>query len=274
MRTTKKDPTKTLTLRNRATREIDARFNRISRAIRSAFTVGNLKTNVRLARSGEFEFTRDIELVPQFERFLQEQIDEEILRVESLSTIERAREDHWLNRHVGEGYRRGAVKTRLAAERALPSLLALPDFNPFANPAHLDRAALIFQRTFTDLEGVTKTMSTQMSRILSEGIVQGRSPRDVARDLVGRVDNIGKTRAKLIARTEIIESHNSASIVEAENLERDTGVEIKMLWTTALDGRQRHSHEARHNKIFSRERAQELIGEPNCRCSIGAHFDI
>jgi len=269
-----KDPTKTIVLRNKAARQIDVRFNRIKRAVRSAFTKGKLLTNISLARDGEFEFTRDGDKVAEFQAFLQKQIDDEILRIETLTVTQRDLENHWLNRSVGEGYRRGAVKSRLAVERGLPNIAKLPSYNPFANPAHVERAELIFQRVYEDLEGVTQVMSKQMSRILSEGIVRGDNPKEVAEAMLDRVDKIGKTRAKLIARTEIIESHNIASIKEAELLESETGVEIKMEWVTALDGRQRHSHEARNGNIYTKEEVQKLIGEPNCRCNVTPYIQV
>lgn len=266
----RRDPTKTLTLRNQTNREIRRRFRRIRSAIRSAFDEGGLLTNIRRARQGEFEFTRDEDKIPQFNEFLREQIDDEILQVrQGTSTIAQ----HWLVRSVGEGYRRGAVKTRLAAERAIPSLVNLPDYNPLTRPAHIQRSQLLFTRTYSDLQGVTDFMSNQMSRILGDGILRGENPKEVAEKLFWNA-NIGENRSRLIARTEMIEAHNSASILEAEELENETGVEIMMEWITALDGRQRHTHDLRHGKIYTRERAQQLIGEPNCRCSVTAHFDI
>lgn len=269
-----KDPTKTLTLRNRAAREIDLRFNRLKKAVRSVFNEGKMLTNVRLAGNGEFQFVRDDQKVPEFEKYLAQQIEKEILRIDGLSPAEQKLENHWLNKSIGEGYRRGAVKTRLAGERNIPGLAKLPSYSPFANPAHVERAELMFQRVYTDLEGVTKAMSGQMSRVLSDGILKGENPKKVAAKMNDRIDKIGKTRSKLIARTEIIEAHNTAAIKEAEQLEEDTGVAIHMKWITSIDGRQRHTHEARHNKIYTRGKAQAMIGEPNCRCSVTAYFDV
>ena len=265
-----RDPTKTIVLRNRAAREVARRFGAIKVAVNSAFTTGGLKTNINKAYQGQFAYLRDDAKVPEFERFLKRQIDDEILRLGGLSADDMQLEDHWLNRHIGDGYNRGAVKTRLAVERALPALMKLPDYSPFANPAHVTRSQLIFARTFSDLEGVTQTMSKQMSRILSDGILKGKAPKVVARELNERVDKIGITRAKLIARTEIIEAHNSASILEAELLEKETGVTILMEWMTAGDRRVRPTHADRDGLTYTRSEAQDLIGEPNCRCSVTA----
>ena len=270
----KTDPTKTLTLRNRTSRTIDARFNRVKRAVRSAFNVGGLVTNTRMAQDGEFEFLSSREKIPAFESFLQEQIDSEILRLSPLTPQEIAFENHWLTSSVSEGYRRGAVKSRLAAERNIPQLNALPDFNPFANPNHVERGEIIFRQVYSDLVGVTEAMSKQMSRTLAQGIIQGATPRKVAANMSARIDKIGKTRAKLIARTEIIHAHNLAAIQEASNLSAETGVEIKMEWNASLDDRVRHTHEERHGKLFDAQAVIPLLGEPNCRCSVIPSFDV
>lgn len=270
----KADPTKTIVIRNRAERKVNKRFNAVKRDAVAYVKANFLVTNISFGEQRVFEFTRSEDRVADFDAFLQQRIDEEILRVDGLTLDERSKENHWLNREVGEGYRRGAVKVRLAAERAIPSLLKLADYSPFANPKHVERAQLIFQRTYSDLEGVTQVMAKQMSRELSNGILLGHNPVKVAQAIAEKVDNIGLVRARLIARTEIIESHNSASIKEAEVLEAETGVKIQMEWITAGDSRVRSSHQDRDGNVYSRAEAQDLIGEPNCRCSISPVFDV
>jgi SPP1 gp7 family putative phage head morphogenesis protein len=270
----KADPTNTITLRRKAAAEVDARFNRLKRAIRSAFKDGGLKTNIERARQGRFDDLLDQVKVDEFNRYFHDQVELEILRQDNLSYIEKGKEDHWLNKHIGEGYRRGAIKMRFAAERMMPNLLKLPDYSPFSNPQHVQRAELIFKKAYSDLEGVTQVMEKQMSRILADGILRGHSVKKVAKEMESRVDKIGKTRAKLIARTEIIESHSSSAIMEADLLEQQTGVTIKMKWISAGDSRVRPEHIDRDGQVYTRAEASNLIGEPNCRCALSAVFDL
>ena len=259
-----KDPTQTLTIRKRAVAEINGRFNRIKGVIRETIIDNRaLHTNVSAADSGRFAFLRDADKVGEFRKWLDEQINQEILTGSARPA------DHWLNRYISTSYTRGAKKTQNILKKFYPDLPD-PTISVFSNPAHTKRAELIYTRAFSDLQGVTDTMATQMSGVLSDGIVQGRGIKQIARDLNNRVDKIGKVRSRLLARTEVVEAHNSASIVEAGILEDEIGEEVKMRWITSLDGRERASHRARHRKIFTRKRAQQLIGEPNCRCSISA----
>ena len=262
-----KDPTKTLTIRSQASREIDVRFNRLKRVIRETLNQAEgLIANIESISDGRFIFLRDPEKLDEFNEWFKEQVDEEILAGGA--------EDNWLNAYVGQGYDRGARKTRLAAERNIPSLNKLEDFSPLANPAHVERAELIYTRVYKDLEGVTESMSSAISRELASGILTGENPRTVAARLNKQVDNIGKNRAKLIARTEIVHAHNTASIQEGSLIAAETGVEEQYQWLTAIDGRERPAHHDRHENIYPGGEAQSLLGEPNCRCSVSFYFDV
>lgn len=267
--TSKSDPTKTLVIRNRATREIDRRFSKIRRFVRESIFVGKLVTNVVSPR--QYEFIRDKDKIAEFNRWLQVEIDKEILGIAN-GTIEP--KNHWLNVHVGQGYERGAKKTRVLAERGIKSLVVIPDYHPFANPAHIDRAEFLFTRVFNDMKGLTDTMKSQMNRVLSNGMIQGLNPKTVAKDMVGRIDSIGIVRAKLIARTEIVEAHNQASILEGNLIAKETGIKEQYKWLTSLDGRERDKHRAWHNKVYTPNDVSNMIGEPNCRCSVSLYIDI
>jgi len=117
------------------------------------------------------------------------------------------------------------------------------------------------------MKGITESMKGQMSGVLAMGMAEGRSPYDIAYKLKDRVDAI-ITRARLIARTEVVHTHNEAAMNEFESLEGIVGETIYVQWWTALDERVRATHAARHGKVFKRKTAQGLIGEPNCRCAL------
>jgi len=118
------------------------------------------------------------------------------------------------------------------------------------------------------MKGITESMKGQMSGVLAMGMAEGRGPYDIAYKLKDRVEAIGITRARLIARTEVVHTHNAAAMNEFESLEGIVGETIYVQWWTALDERVRATHAARHGKVFKRKTAQGLIGEPNCRCAL------
>jgi SPP1 gp7 family putative phage head morphogenesis protein len=136
------------------------------------------------------------------------------------------------------------------------------------NKIHTDKLDVLYTRGYSQLKGITESMEQQIAHVLSDGMLKGMSPEAVANEINDRVDKIGKTRAKLIARTEIVYSHNVASIMETARLEGILEKELEMIWHTSIDGRERDTHRARHGKKYSKEEALALIGEPHCRCSV------
>ena len=257
----KKDPTTTVTLRNRAVSKINSKFNKIKKVIRETIVDNQVLTNeVTPDNKIKYVALRDPEKLDEFMKWLNLQISKEILSGTA--------SDNWLNVFIGNAYTRGVKKTRSAIGRKYVELGYLKDTSVFANPAHVDRAELIYTRVYSQLKGVTEAMEQQISRILADGIIQGLNPTVIAKNLNDRVDKIGKVRARLIARTEIVSAHNVATLQEAEILEKTIGQPIKVVWQTALDGRERDTHRARNRKVYTQKEALPLLGEPNCRCSV------
>ena len=83
-----------------------------------------------------------------------------------------------------------------------------------------------------------------------------------------RVDKIGISRSRLIARTEIINAHKLGKIMEGQALQELLGEEIVYRWKTSGDTVVRPEHVGRNLKYYSFTRVLQLIGEPNCRCAV------
>ena len=275
-----KDPTRTLSLRRRAASAIGGRFAKIRSAIRKEVVDKNVlngtvieepETNApRRKRKYRYGYAPLPET--DFTAFL----DSLVLLQLDLAE-ERPVEQYWLNTFIGAGYEagirntRGTLKKEIQGIEELAGTLGadLPIESALTNPAHLERLGLIYSRTFNGMQGVSEETLLQMRAVLGQGIVNGDSPQEIAEALNGRVSSIGEVRSKLIARTEIVNAHQSASIQEVKNQQASFGtIEIKMQWQTTIDGRQRDEHRDWNNQIFTVEEAEARIGEPNCRCSL------
>lgn len=103
-------------------------------------------------------------------------------------------------------------------------------------PIHRDRLALLYERNYEALQGITQEVSRQISRGLAEGMAEGVHPDEMARRLTGRVDAIGRTRATTLARTEVMYSHNEATISQYERvLGSDVDVQVQAEVSTSGD---------------------------------------
>ena len=274
-----KDPTRTIVLRRQFIAAMNARFRFLKNEIKKVIVDENflvaekqeIKTPVVMADVFEYRWAE--EKAREFRIWLDRMVELKILETFMVPVTRISPsigEEYWTDTFIRSAYQRGLSKANsefagmdVTKISELGGLMAV-----FTMPIHAERAGLIYSRVFTDLKGVTDAMSAQMSRTLALGMAEGLSPETVARNLIDRVDKIGLTRARLIARTEIVHAHNLGKLNEYERIEVGLNEKISVRWLTALDEKVRDTHRPRHNKIYERKKAQALLGEPNCRCTI------
>lgn len=281
----RRDPTHTVTLRKSWIREVDKRFNKLRATINNALLRDQLPSSISTNASA-FEFKDDPQQVVNFLQWLQVQVGQIIF--DNRESAGNSPDDFWQNQHIDRAYLRGIefAKSKLRKQQpALGSLLqaaTVPDLIGTATPSllfetadvfagqpiHLDAIQVLFTRDYAELKGITEAMSQQIARTLTDGVEQGLGIKEVAKNMTDRVNKIGKTRARLLARTETVHAYNVGAINEGDDLSQDIDVEVKYRWSTSQDDRVRNTHAARHNKLYTKRKALALIGEPNCRCSI------
>lgn len=120
---------------------------------------------------------------------------------------------------------------------------------------------------YDDLEGVTRAMATKMARTLQDGLDQKLPPKEVAKNLAKDVTGIGKERAELIARTEIVRGHAEGQLdfLQSQGVE---AVEASVEFRTAGDGKVCPICRQLNGKVYSTQAARGLIPiHPRCRCA-------
>jgi SPP1 gp7 family putative phage head morphogenesis protein len=268
-----RDPTRTIGLRRRYSAEMYKRFMAIKKAVRKKIIEENYlgweSSRQNIIRLAGYEYTNVDSKINGFMRWLNNQEDIEIF--DTINTP--IGTEPWQNVYVRHSYQAGMEHARqdlIASGADIPSFQSgLSGISAtFNTPFHAERVAALYTRNYTDLRGVTNAMDAQMSRVLADGMAKGENPITIARNLNDRVSKIGITRAKLIARTEVVRAHNIGALAEYQSAEGIIGESIYVQWWTALDERVRSSHAARHGRVYTRELANGLIGEPNCRCSL------
>ena len=257
------DPTRTLTLRKAFVADMDRRFNALKRLIKTSI-VGNdcfgLVTSatpfsaLAAATPGQFRFDRSAAKVEGFMKWLQEQEKVGVLELVQKSRIGAPVEALWANVYIDTAYQRGIRRGREELRKQgvdIPtfgsSQLRDPVIAAFNQPIHADRVGLIYSRVFSDLKGITSAMDTQISRVLAQGLAEGRNPRELARVLIQTIDGKGEKlaltdtlgryvpaqrRAQMLARTEVVRAHHAANIQEYRNAGIE-GVTVMAEWSTA-----------------------------------------
>lgn len=291
------DPTHTTTLRAQFAAAMTKRFRRLRGIIRKAiieqdcfglinpgpeFFVYDAMT---LPGPKAFDFRRSSDKVDGFMEWLKEQEDKGLLEISRGTQIGAGVDQAWTNQYIQTGYQKGVVRARQELKKAgydVPEIETGGQISAaFNQPFHLDRVGLLYSRTYNDLKGITSAMDSQISRVLAQGIADGASPKDLAklltRTISGPMGDLGirdtldrfipaERRAVILARTEIIRAHHSATIQEYKNW-GVAGVQVKAEWTTAGDVRVCDDCAAMEGQEFTlKEIENKIPRHPQCRC--------
>jgi SPP1 gp7 family putative phage head morphogenesis protein len=127
-----------------------------------------------------------------------------------------------------------------------------------------DKTALyvLQSRSLTGLKGITDEMSKQVMSEITDGMLRGDSPRDVARAISDRVDAIGINRARSIARTETMKAYN----VGATNRYKQRGV-TEQEWLATTSERTCSYCSGQDGRTYPLDDSPDMPAHPNCRCA-------
>lgn len=135
---------------------------------------------------------------------------------------------------------------------------------------HRRRMALVAAREFELMQGLSGEVKADLSRVLTDGVGRGLSPREVAKNITARTD-INARRANRIARTEITTALRRARWDEAEDASQRLGLDIKLMHFSALSTTTRLSHANRHGNLYTQDETRDWYAEGansiNCKCS-------
>jgi SPP1 gp7 family putative phage head morphogenesis protein len=267
------DPTHTAMVRRAFDAEVRRRFMAIVRDLERDLPEllegreMQVVTHADAMDAPRYIFERSAEKEAAFMRWLRRQVQARVLTVREGTDMASAGARHWSNVYIDTAYQRGIRQAGANLRRGGAKVEQSWISQAFNRPVHADRVGIIYTRTFNDMRKVTEVMAQKMGEVLARGMAEGRNPLDIARDLRDRVERIGITRARLIARTEVIASHADATLNSYEEAGVE-GVAVESEWTTAGDGRVCPECEANEGKTYTLAEARGLIPlHPNCRCA-------
>lgn len=270
------DPTHTATLRARYESDMARRFERLAKAIeeevgkRNGFGLmptGTRAANIVRIHRGEFEFLTREEKVRSFMRWLRRRADAGILEIQRGTPLEQAARRSWQNVYIDTAYQRGIADAGRKLRGAGADVKESWVRGAFNRPVHADRIGIIYTRAFSDLKAITEHMDRRISAILAEGLAEGFGPMDLARKLSTGVRSISRTRAKVLARTEVINAHAEATLNAFEEAQV-AGVEVESEFATARDAQVCPECEELEGRTFTLVEARGIIPvHPNCRCA-------
>lgn len=277
----KRDPTQTTTLRNKFAAQFYKRFRNIKGLVRrgveekDALGLGQkapndgsvFDINVNQRELRRFEFATSDEKSEKFMQWLNNRVEEDVLEIKEGQSIANV-DDRWTDKWIQRAYSKGLINAEKRLRQAGIDIGDTASIDvTLRQPVHADTLNQVFSRTFRELDGITNVMGQQINRELADGIAQGLNPRDVAENINDRVDKIGITRSRTLARTETIRAYNDATLNRYEQF----GVEAvgaRVEWLTAGDNRVCPICQGLEGTFHPIKEARGRIPvHPRCRCT-------
>lgn len=128
-------------------------------------------------------------------------------------------------------------------------------------PVDLKVIAILEARNLSELDGITTAMSQDIMRSITDGVLDGKGTEYIAREIDESVDGIGRTRARLLARTETMTAFNRAATTQYVKM----GVD-KVEWYTSHLENVCEDCDYLDGQIFDIGSAPPCPYHPNCPC--------
>jgi SPP1 gp7 family putative phage head morphogenesis protein len=213
----------------------------------------------------DYRFLTKEEKEDRFIAWLERKIDDEVLVVDNRDAVRRG--NHQTAQYVRKAYSKGVqhAGAKLRQQGVDVDQLALEDI--FNTPVHSSKLETLYLRAYDNLEGITEATGEEISEELADALSQGWNPRKAASQINDRVDAVGITRARVLARTEIIHAHAEGTLdrLESEGFEEVTA---DVEWSTAGDSRVCPICASLEGNTYTIEEARgRLPQHPQCRCA-------
>ena len=226
------------------------------------------------------------ELVERFTEWFQGVLEDALLEPLPMDEVEAG--EHWTGEFLRSGYLRAWQQAtgRLQQEGADVATDSIEAVIQLPVPQRQLRD--LYRRAYSNLEDITSSMAQTVREELTEGLAAGENPREMARRLNDELEDITHRRLRTLARTEVINSHTTATLDRYERAGADTVQHGE--WAdaddddvcpicSALDGRE-YSIDEMRSGTFEFEPGPDqpdYLGgvypirppaHPNCRCTI------
>lgn len=264
-RNARQDPTKTTVLRRRFERDLVRRFRTIITLVREGIVDRNaLVLNQPMPT---FDFPTSTRKVAAFMQWLRRAENQHILEIIEGTPVDSAAQRAWTSTYIRSAYQKGTQQAGSLAQAQGVDMSQRFIDAAFFRPIHADAVGLIYTRVFRDLKGITDAMDTKISRVLAQAMIEGKGMEATARAITKEVENIGIIRARVLARTETIRAHATATLNTYTELGAE-GVTIMSEFATAGDAAVCPKCEALEGTEYTIQEAHGIIPvHPNCRCA-------
>lgn len=261
--TSRTDPVRAAPLLNKAFTSINARYRGIKQEVNDLFNAITVRQGNADASNYTYDF--NAQRAAQLSEQLQSILDKWLLDGYEINRF-------WMGVTVEDSYRQGTVAAQsniasmsatYATERSLSTIL-------FSQP-YQTRVGIAYASSYSDWKGLSDSSRADLAGIISEGIAAGANPKSVVTDIAMRLD-VSRSYARSLAQTNITNALRMARVQEVNETRSLLGLDITILWISALLPTTRVTHAARHNRYFSTDEVMDFYSKNynkrNCHCSL------
>jgi len=287
-----------------ANRQLDKRYDRIQKVLNSHIrslknirvknAVNSYRQPTKLEQSererwdkykpvlqaNEYIYELDASRYIEIDDFIQRLLYEELLD----NPLGNYTNRFWLNSNLEQAYSDSlediAKELNLSSnaeelsEQAAMQIRQVTAESMLFSPPVQRRLGLVYARVFNEMKGLADSSKVDLAETLTRSMADGVGIPEITKRIKQRL-NVSYSRARRIARTEILNAFRSATADETrainEELTQDESVEFQLLWFSALAPTTRPNHRAQHGKIKTREWVKDFYSKGanaiSCLCT-------
>lgn len=257
------DRTGTFSIRRRAAREIERRFDGLEAQVLEIF--GRIRTYSLNDTAGRVLYGLTPDELAALNGELQAALDYWI------ATDNVNARQFWWSPFVSEASQLGTAQTAAnltnlseayAAARSLSQIV-------FSEP-YRNRVGIAHVKSYEHWTGQSAAVKSDLARVIGSAVADGRNPKEVVTLLSERLD-VSRSKAKAFAQTDITDSLRQARWAESDAATEEFGLNIAELWTSALLPTTRPWHASRHGRVYTTAQVREFYEQRGnryqCHCS-------
>lgn len=261
---TPEERTGTTRILRRAVREITRRFAGLQRDVLAIFDA------IRVYGGNDAAMARTLyALTPEelaaTSQALQDALDRWLLEGRD------PRHSFWYSPYDEEAAQLGSAQSAANLTRLSEGYAATRSLQQIVySDAYRNRVAMAQVKSYEHWTGLSSQARSELSQIIGRAVVDGKNPRAVRAEIMERLD-VTRSRAAQYAQTDITDTLRQARMAEADYATETLGLNIGLLWTSALIPTTRPWHASRNGKVYTSEQVRAFYqvngNRYRCHCA-------
>jgi hypothetical protein len=179
---------------------------------------------------------------------------------------------HWFAQFDAEAAQLGTAQSVANLTGLSPAYAATRDLsNAIFSAPWQNRVAMAQIKSYEHWTGLAAGERSVLSQIIGRGIADGKNPRALRGEIMERL-GVSRSRAEQYAQTDITDTLRMAKLDERDWAVENLGIEIGLLWKSALIPTTRPHHAARNGRTYTSAEVRDFYSRDGnvyrCHCSV------